>query len=239
MLDFGARGRITDPGVAYEALRARVGRVRSVSGEGRLAVDTPEGGGKVTALVAARAPDRVRLDAVTPLGPLSSFASDGTTWRLADFDQKAFVSGPAAEASAAVLPVRVCLPELVALLLGEPVLIEGARPERLEVDAAKAVYLLSLGVNGLEETVSLDPATLRPLELVVPERPACGGYRVAFDGFDGELDLPRVAKVTSLDGKRSAAWKWREREPGAELDDAAFVLAVPEGFDAPPPRPGE
>lgn len=233
VLDFGPRGRIGDPGVALEALRSRIGRVRSVSGEGRLAIETPEGGGKVTALVAARAPDQVRIDAVTPLGPLSSFASDGTTWRLADFDQKAFLQGPAAQASAALLPVRVCLPELVALLLGEPVLPDGARAERLEVDEARAVYLLSLSVNGGVETVALDPATLRPLEFVLPERPGCGGYRASFNDFDGEQDLPVVVKVSSLDGRRSVAWKWREREPGAVVDDATFVLSVPEGF-APP-----
>lgn len=232
--DFGSRGRLTEPAPVFEALRARAGRIHAVSGEAKLAIEAPEGGGKVTALIAARRPDQLRIDAVTPLGPLSSFAVDGRTFRLADFENRLWVEGPATPASLArVLPFPLCVDELAGLLAGELPLLEGAVPTALVLDDARHAYVLTLAAGGLYQRIVVDPPTLRPLEADVPGQGACGGYTVSFEAFEEPLDWPRVARVRSPDGRRSIELRWRDREADGAVDDASFVLERPEGFSEP------
>lgn len=235
VLDFGPGGRLTDPNVAFDAVVARRAKIRSVNGEAKVSVDSPQGGGKVTELVAAEAPARLRLDSVSTFGPLASLTSDGTTFRLADVEHKRFYEGPAtAENVSRLLPVRVPAEELVSLLLGVPPLLPAAQPLRLEVDPVRAVYVLTVTHGSDLETLLLDPLTLRTVGVVVDDRPSLGGYRAGFEGFGGELDLPKVVKVSTLDGSSKVELKWREREVNAPVDPATFTLAVPDGFERAP-----
>jgi hypothetical protein len=234
-IDFGPQGRLTDPSVALEAVVARRAKMRSIQGEAKATVETPQGGGKVTELVAAELPARLRLDAVTMLGPAASLASDGERYQFADHEHKRFYDGPAvADSIARLLPVRIPPAELVSLLLGQPPLLEGAQPLSLEVDDAHGVYLLTLGHLGDREVLGLDPATLRPVKVLMEDRPGLSAYRAELREYEGEADLPKIVRVSTADGTGSIELKWRERDVNPVLEPGMFTLKMPDGFTRDP-----
>ncbi len=232
-LEFGARGRISDPAVAFAAVRARVEKIRSVQGEAKVSVETPDGSAHDTQLIAAERPGKARLDAESLFGPLATFTTDGHTFALADLHDHRFYSGPATAAAVArLLPLRLPPEELVSLLLGVPPLPAGATPTRLRVDDRRGLYELTLTGGGESERLLLDPQTLRPVESAFGERPGLSAYRATFEDFSGPLDLPRVVTLRAHGGK--VELRWRDRDLNPKLDPAMFRQSAPEGFERGP-----
>lgn len=236
--DFGAKGLVTDPAVVVDELKARAARVRSISGEGKLSVETGQGSGKVTAMVAVVAPDRIRIDAVSPFGPLTTIASDGSSQRWIDHERRLYDTAPVGR-TPGWMPVPVCPDELVWLLSGSPPLLEDAAAT-LSFDVKRALYVLSLDQHGKVEQIVLETATLRPVELVMPERVGCGGYFASLADYDADDDLPRTVKVSSSTGHGSVQLRWRDRALNVPIEEETFRPVPPDGY-APvsTPRPAD
>jgi hypothetical protein len=230
-IDFGVRGRIDDPAALLALVEAGEARLESVGGEAKLSLESPEGDGKVTAMVAARRPATFRVDLVSPFGPLSTVASDGAVLTMLDFQQEVALEGPVqAGGLDAVLPVQVPTDELVTLLLGD-VPLSGVRPGRLEVDAERGAYLLTLLHPEGNRLLWVDPATLRPVRWVVPPSAVRDGLSVEWR--DHEEEAPRLARklrIASLDGRRSLELRWRDRAANEPFEEALFRPEVPKGF---------
>lgn len=236
-IDFGPHGPLNEGEPILAALAAHAARVQLLSGEARLNVVAPEGEGSVTELVAVRRPDQVRLESVTPFGPVSVFASDGRRWALVDHRQRQFVEGPlTSEALEQVLPVRVSPRMLVALLLGAPPLPERAQPGRLTLDAEKGLYRLE--VTGEESGVPVRwrlgcrTDNLRPELAELVEGPGAP-LRVELEGWLPEPGLPQRVRLVSGDGARRVELAWRDVDVGEPLEDEVFQLVPPEDYARP------
>lgn len=236
-LDLGPRGLITDPDVAFEAVVARRGKVRSVSGEAKVRAKTRDASGSASQFVLAEAPDRLRLELLSFFGqPVAVLASDGRYFQLHDLENGEFTAGPATPGNISrLLPLQMEPAELVSLLLGEVPLLAEARPAALRLDERARAYVLELrgaqahGRFPVQE-IGLEPATLRPLWTVLPQRAGLDRYRVAFHDFEGELDLPRRLSLSVEDGKESLGMRWTERELNPEIDPELFRLEPPPGY---------
>ncbi len=209
---------------AWAAVRQRASAVRTMSGEARLVVSAPEGGGKVTALVAAACPDRVRIDLVTLFGPLRAMAVDGAAVRVVDYDARRVLDAADDRSPwERVVGVAVETRELVALVCGGVPVVEGAEAVRLE-EAGERRVLTVAGPTGAVLSIELEAATGRALSA------ATAAWTARFEGHDGPLDLPSRVRVEAHDGRRSLELRWKTREVNLPVEASRLRLGVPEGF---------
>lgn len=230
-LDFGPRGRVTDPAELVAALVARRAAVRSVSGEARANVTTPKGGGGLDQFIVAESPESVRIEAISFFGqPVAVLTSNGVAYQLADLRANTFHEGAATAANVSrLLPLRLPPEELVSLLLGVPPLLDDALPVALAVDEPARAYVLTLSDGTTRQVIGLDPATLRPLFVEMPAREGLSGYRAELDRFDGPADLPKRVVLRSDDRQVQVELAWRDREVNPAIDPALFTQTPPEG----------
>jgi len=229
--DFGPRGRLADPAEALRALRSRLEKVHSVRGDGRAAIRSPQGSGRLRVFVAAQAPASVRLETLGMFGqPLAVLACDGEKLSIADLEHGKFYAGLAGSAGVALLlPMRVEPADLVALLLGGPPLPADAEPVSLEVDETMRSYRLDVRADAAPQRIWIDTATLAPRRAEVPARGALSAYSAAFSEY--EDDLPKVVETASADGRGSVRLSWGSREVNPALDPAVFRQEPPPGAE--------
>jgi outer membrane lipoprotein-sorting protein len=230
-LEFGPRGRITDPTIILSALSQRRAAVHSVQGEAKANISTPEGSGKITQFIVAEAPDRVRLESISFFGdPIAILSSDGRQFALHDVKRNEFVQGEAsAENVSRLLPLRLPPEELVSLVLGVPPLPAKPQAIALDVNEKDRGYELTVTDGEQTEVLLVDTLSLRPKRVDVAGRPALSPYRAEFDDYDDKLNLPNVVRLFAPDGKSKVELKWREREVNRAIEPEAFVQEVPEG----------
>jgi pimeloyl-ACP methyl ester carboxylesterase len=208
---------------ALEALVARGEAVRTVSGEAKLVLVSPGGGGKVTALVAARRPSEARVDLVTLLGPLKAAAFDAASFRVVDFADRRAMDAPSdASAWARLTGLRIEPRLLVSLLCGVVPVDASTIPNALETSGERAV--LGLAAFGETWAVELETATGRPLVLATPD------WTARFEQYAGAPELPGRVRIEADGGRRSLELRWKEREVNGPLDERRLRLPVPDGF---------
>jgi hypothetical protein len=149
-------------GQALEALSRGAFERNTLRAKGRLELDAPAGDSRVDEVVLAQRPDRLRLEALSPLGQaLSLLVTDGE--RYGFFDGETLESGPL---EASVLRERIGIAleprEAVEVLLAAPGALRGA-PHAAWQDGAE----LWVGVEGWR--VAIDPGgELAVLEALDP-----------------------------------------------------------------------
>jgi hypothetical protein len=231
-INFGPKGRIQDADFALESVQARRDRVHTVRGEARVALDGPQGSGKVTEFVAACFPSHLRLETVSFFGsPMAVLTSDGTTFALNDLEHQKFVDGEATpENVSRLLPVQLRPEDIVALLIGVPPLLVATDSVTLELDEAARMYKLVLKSGGAVEVIGLEPATLRPVHIWMNAKAGLTAYEASFDDYDEVFDLPRNLELTTRDPNTKVQLKWRDREMNAELPVGTFKQTPPAGL---------
>ncbi len=230
-LDFGPQGRITDPEELLLLVRSARAPVSSIGGEAKLSLESPQGGGKLTAMIAARAPSSFRVDLFSPFGPVSTLASDGATLRLIDHLQEVAEDGPAtAEGLSTVLPVRLPPAELVTLLLGDAPLT-GAAAVKLDVDDEARAYRLTLSAPDGLWTLWIEPATLLPMRLAITASALHDACRIDWSERDASPHrFARRMRIATLDGRQSLDLRWRELTPDEPHDAGLFSPEPPKNF---------
>lgn len=228
-LDFGARGRITDPDEVLAALQARHSSLHSVTGEAKASIDTPEGGGALDQFVIAERPGNVRLESLSFFGsPVAVLTTDGVQFQLHEVDANRFHVGDAtARNISRLLPVAVSPEDLVSLLLGVPPLPDDARARSLSVNEQRRAYVLTLAFDGALHEYGFDPLTLRPMWARLSAGPNRSAYLVEFGDYRGDHDLPRRVRLVGPGGKRRIELVWRNREINAPVDSSVFTQPVP------------
>lgn len=124
------RVRFTDPGAALESHQRTQSTVDVMRAEAR--VDRRDGEGRIrgTVLMFLEAPDHVRFDAMTQLGPAAILTSDGTTFALTDLRENRFYVGAACPSNIErLVGIPLSGADLMLLLTGRAPRIEAARSE--------------------------------------------------------------------------------------------------------------
>lgn len=230
-IDFGPRGRVTDPAVAIESVRARRAKTTKAQGEAKANVTTPDGSGRITQYVVAEQPDKLHIESISFFNnPVAVVASDGEHFQLLDLENKRFYEGLATPGNLArFVRIAIAPADLVSLLVGVPPLLERPDSVTLDVDDKERAYVLTLVRGSTTHALLLDPSTLRPRAITVRDGEGLTSFRAAFDEYEGARDLPKVVRLASGDVTVELTWKEREEDP--EIDPSAFSLAVPEGVE--------
>jgi hypothetical protein len=220
-----------DPAALLAQVRAAQAHVRSVRGEARLRIRSPDGSGTVTALVAAERPDRVYVQTVDFFGnTLAVLATSGGALSLYDARERVLYRGPATPRNLArLVPIALSPEELAAILCGAAPLLDGearrAEPGRgyvtLELAGGDRTESLRIGAGAMVQRAAMRVAAAAgpsgwDLEIVRAEAPEGGT-------FPSEVSLSAESPEVRL---RLA---WQEAEWNAPVDAALFSPAPPRG----------
>jgi hypothetical protein len=217
-----------DPAALLQAVRVAQARVRSVQGQARLAVETPQGRSGLDQFVAAERPGRLRVESQDFFGNVVSvLAVDGEALALYDAQARVFYRGPAtAENVARLVPVALPPADLVTLLCGSAPLLDGEPLDASPADGALRLTLrrgdsvqrvdVGAGAAVLRSRLSRDGASV--LEAVL------SGHRLR-----GGVSLPTELALRAPQARVDLTLRWREVEVNGPIDPELFRLAPPPG----------
>lgn len=223
-VDFGPHGRLRDPSAALDSILARRDRIKTLRGEARVALESPDGSGKVTENIAACPPGNLRLETISFFGsPIAVLTSDGSGFALNDLEHQKFFQGPATPDNVSrLLPMRLRPEDIVSLLIGVPPLLVATDSVSFDFDELARQYKLVLKTAGAVEVIAMDPATLRPTHVWMNAAAGLTAYEAAFDDYDPAFDLPRSLEVSTREPKAKVQLRWRDREVNTELPVNTF-----------------
>lgn len=233
-----------EPAALLAQVGARQARVTSVSGEARVSVEAPGGGGTVGQFLAARRPDALHVEALDFFGnPVAVLVAEGGRFALWDARQKVFYRGRATpENLGRLLPLPLEAAEAVEILCGGAPL----RGDPVRVEPGRGFATLVLAEGSLEQALRVGPgATVERSEVRARGEQPVGAYDLAFDDRDAEgARFPRALKLRASSPKVKLDVRWKDATVNGPLDDALFRLSPPRGarvvdLDAPaePPPP--
>lgn len=222
-----------DPAALLQQVERTQALVTRVSGEARVKVDSPRGGGTVTQFVTAARPDRLRLETVDFFGnPAAVLVAEGGRFALLDLREGVFLRGAATPANLArLLPLALPAAELVELLCGAAP-IASARPSTVE--PGDGVATLTLEGEALAQRLDVgDGAAVHASRVVARggERLPSGAYDVTFDRFEprGGRPFPGRIRLEAPGARVRLELSWKEIEVNGVLPEGAFALTPPPG----------
>lgn len=232
-------GLPTDPAALLAEVRAAQGRVVSVQGTARVAVEGPDGAGGMEQFVAAERPGRLRLESHDFFGNvLSVLAVDGDSLTLYDARERVFYRGAAtAENVGRLVPVALPPADLVTLLCGSAPILDGAPVDASPVDGA-----LRLTLRRGEALQRLDVGAGAAVLRARSSRAGVVGLEVELSGhrLRGGVPLPTEVVARAPGASLALSLRWKEVEVNGPLDPALFRLVPPQGarlVDLAPPSP--
>lgn len=231
-VDFGPRGRVTDPQELLRLVDEAEHSASSISAEGQVRFDVPEGQATVGAFASAAEPASVMIQANDFFGrPQSVLACDGERFGLWVAPEAAYYVGPATPANLSrFLRVPLLPQEVVAMLLGRAPRVTPGVPWHLVVDHQERAYLLStLSPEGIGQHLYVDPITARPVKSeIFAGRDK--GYRVTFSDFQpaGAVPFPRRITLESLGEKATLELRLSKLTLNEQIDPSQFSPDPPE-----------
>lgn len=230
-IDFGPRGPLTDPQEVLALVDQAESRVTSVSAEGQVRFNVPEGQATVGAFASASAPASLQMQINDFFGrPQSVLACDGKRFGLWVAQEGAYYLGPATPANLArFLRVPLTPEEVVGLLLGRAPRIDPGAPWDLAVDRDEGAYRLTTrSTAGRSQRLWIDPVTTRPVKSEVVT--AAGGYRATFGDLQpaGGIPFPRRITLESLAGKETLELRASKVTLNEAIDPGQFSPDPPE-----------
>ena len=226
-------------------LRGRAAGVKSLRTDAK--VDYFEQRGervKLTMTFVVAAPDRLRVDAESPLGgaTVASLATDGRKFQLLDARQSRFLVGDAAPCNLArLLRVHLGAADMVALVLGGAPLSGDAEAVRWSgADGGREVLVLR-GRSGEREEIQLAPVGAvggaRPAAWDVVDAAITDGagkllYHMSHEEFAprGALRLPGKSHLEEPARSVDVRIRWSEPELDVAPREGVFQLAPPSGI---------
>lgn len=227
-IDFGPGGRMDDPGALLQKVDAEEGKIRALTGDARLGLQSPEGQGEVALFVAVERPAKLHLESFDFFNrPIAAITSDGERFGLYDATEGRYYFGPAtAQNLQRFLRTPLSPEQVVALMLGSaPRDPDGALA--LSIDSRAEAYKVEVRSPSLPQVLWIDPLLMRAT------RSEWGGdapLQAVFGAFlrTGTVAFPREIEVSSP----AAQLKLRLRYSEVTLnkhDEAMFVIEPPEG----------
>lgn len=222
-----------DPAALLAQVEQTQARVERVTGEARVKVQSPAGGGTVTQLITAERPDRLRLVTLDFFGnPAAVLVADGGRFALLDLREGVFLRGAASPRNLArLLPLAIPAPELVQLLCGAAPVVA---PRAVAVAAGDGVARLTLEGDGLRQRldVGAGAAVHGSVVTTTSANPLPrDAYDLAFDRFDdlAGRPFPRRVRLEAPSAKVRLELSWKEIEANGVLPEGSFGLAPPPG----------
>jgi len=228
-IDYGPRGPIHDPQVILDVLRERYARVQSLRSEGRLSVESPEGSGSLRIALEVAKPGRAYLETADILGnPRGTFSTDGAQFVFYEPGDHVFYAGPAsARTLGRFLPVELGPEELVALLLGQPPLLEGGEV-RLEVEP-EGLYRLDLRRGSVRQRVRVGTRDLRLISVETRGCPAVDLRALEHRILEPDLPVPAALELHERRSGTTVRLRLGDAAWNVEPDEALFRLRPPPG----------
>lgn len=220
-----------DPAALREQVIQAQARVRSAQGEARVGVDAPGGSGTVSQFIAAERPDRLHLEVLDFFGNVTLvLAAGGGRFALYDGREKVFYRGAATpENLARLLPVRIPVEDLVAILCGVAPLLDGTPtaampgPGFVTLDLARGARTQSLRVGS--------KAVVERSSLRIDGETGPGTYDVRFDDFEqhAAVSFPGSVALRATSPKVKLDLRWKTVEVNGAVDASLFRLEPPRG----------
>jgi outer membrane lipoprotein-sorting protein len=226
-VDYGSRGRITDPAEVLAAVAARYAAVHGLTGEGKLAADTPDVKGTLKMALEVQEPSSIYLETADPLGtPRGTFVTDGDRFVFYRPDENTFVDAPAtADHIGRYLPLPLTPADLASALLGEPPLID-ATLARLEVDETADTYVITLREGAVQQRVKVGTRDLRLLSVETRGAPRYDAFFEDHRMLDGVL-FPTTVVLRVNRAHVEVKLRYTDIRLNPTSDPATFHLAPP------------
>ncbi|MCL2179419.1 MAG: DUF4292 domain-containing protein [Proteobacteria bacterium] len=209
-------------------------KARSIKGQARLKIDSPQQKGVVEILVAAQRPDSIHLELLDGLGrPVRIFVSQGGRFSLWDIEGGAFFRGVATQKNLErFLPLYFAPVELVQVLLGAPPLI-GVQAEFAEGTPGGGGVSLLLTEGNILQGLRVQAGGFQVMESEV--RRVEGGeqaYKLTFASFmrlgaKGVFPEKRVLEVAFP--PLFLELNYTDYSLNGLLESQLFILAPPQG----------
>ena len=234
---------IEDPVVLYEALLTRMESVESVRMGAMLEYYGEGGRARVEQGVIARAPDRLRMDTITPFGTtLAVFVLNAGRLTFYDLNERVYATGPATpENVSRFVPFWMSANDLIRVLLGgAPLDATDPDPDTytLEWDGRAGAYALempllqggTLTVLVRHNTWTLAGATSRDTDGDIVFELRTGDFTTIATA-NGETEMPQRLRFIMESEDVDISLDVTRIEMGVNLPDAAFELAAPGGAE--------
>lgn len=196
---------------------------------------------KGTVLVMGKTGKKVRFNALSPAGGgvLADMACDGTSFAYVDQQHNCQLTGPCDRSSiAALLRVELEPEDFLHLALGTPPVLDQATGT-VTWDASKGYERVSLTAPGGTQTLTIDARGGR-WDVIASELKDPAGkvvwsvenadFGLVRDAAGGEHRLPGKTRFKSPQEQADLLVDWGERTVNPTLDDAKFVVNVPDGL---------
>jgi len=215
-------------------LEAEASKIRSIKGQARLKIDSPQQKGVLEVLVAAQLPDAIHLELLDGLGrPVRIFVSKAGRFELWDIEKNVFYRGLATQRNLErFLPLYFSPQELVLVLLGAAPRLAATRVE-FPGNTQEEGRFISLELKGEK---GLQRLRVHTENFRVEESEVWGDnqvYKLAFASFirlgaKGFFPEKRVLEVSSSQLFLELSYTDYSLEP--LLEDKLFTLVLPQGI---------
>lgn len=237
---------ITHADEALDSRRLAVLPLEAFRAEAR--IDQREGGRRIrgTVLMIIERPDRVRIDAMTRLGPAATLTSDGERFALLDLRASRFFAGGSCASNVARgLGVAIEPAELVRLLVGDTPRFAGGsatiEPKRggyriviAADDGGRQVIELGLPAEDLDaapeaQRPRLESSTVYDASGKRRLKVTFGAHRPVRVG-DETLSLPHEIRLVEAAEGSDILLRYKSIEPLDEVPEGAFDQIAPAGL---------
>ncbi len=197
---FGPEGPIQNAAEVLGRVKANEQAIHTLKGDGRLTVDSPQGRGSLTLLVAVGEGARLHLEILDFFGrPLSILISDGTRFGLFQVQENRYYQGPAtAENFARFLPMSLPPQELADLLRGITPRLPTDEVRSMRLDKDEGTYRLEFRYQGASQTLWVDTLQLRV------RRSVRGGAQLEYRDFGPPEERHLPHQLTLSDPARKS-----------------------------------
>lgn len=232
-LDFGGRGQITDPALLLAALKTESALIRTVHGDAKLQLDSPQGSGALAAYLWVARPDLIHLELLDFFGkPQSVLTVNGARFGLYQAQEGRYYSGPATPANLArFLPLVMAGEELALLMLGEPTPLPDAELG-LDQDLDAGAYRLTARAAHVTQRLWVHPRFLRATRAEVqgahPFTATFGNLQPV--GVSGAGVFPRTLTLEAPSSRTRVELRYTDVKFNHPADPALFELRPPEGI---------
>jgi hypothetical protein len=228
-LDFGPRGRITQPEELFRLTREAQDVTATLQGDGKLRVESPQGTGTVSVFLAASLPGLLRVEMFDFFNrPIAVLVTDGQRFGLLQFQENRFYQGPATPQNLSrFLPLALPSEELVSVMLGRVPFIPAERMT-LGVDEKEALYVLTLVRGDVSQVLHIHP---RHLRVVRSEVQGVRTYSLEYGRFEpqGDAVFPHQVTLRAASADTSLGLRYTDVTLNQPPDLTLFELSAPEG----------
>lgn len=211
-------------------LEAREAALVNFRGQAHLVYESSQGTTKSSQMIVVQAPDRVRIDVMSPFGPSYTVAAYGDQLRAYDRGEKIlYVGSTTPENLRKYTRVPLKIPVLAMLIRGLPPMIPGT--DRGHVSAGPSSWLWDASVEGGAKLhVELDRDQLRPLRASLTAVSPSDSLFVEFEDYRdvSGVDVPHRIRARLGDGgvvELDYSRIWR----AIQLTATAFHIDPPSG----------